>query len=97
MTIQPGLFDQAPSPGTKSAPSPDAIRLLTAATEPRTLKELMGLLGASDRTKFRTRHIRPLLADGLLAMTQPDHPRSSRQRYVITDAGRELLAKGGAR
>jgi ATP-dependent DNA helicase RecG len=40
-----------------------------------------------------------LLADGLLEMTIPDKPTSSKQRYRTTDKGRNLLAslkEGGA-
>lgn len=44
----------------------------------------MTLLGLRDRTKFRDKRLRPLLEAGLLAMTEPDKPRSSQQRYVRT-------------
>jgi ATP-dependent DNA helicase RecG len=44
----------------------------------------MSLFGWTNRTKFRDKFIRPLLDAGLLAMTEPDKPRSSRQRYVAT-------------
>lgn len=51
------------------------------------------LCGRADRTKFRNQVIRPLLEAGLLRMTIPDKPRSSRQRYKITQAGEEALAE----
>ncbi|MCU0665338.1 MAG: hypothetical protein MUC50_23800 [Myxococcota bacterium] len=44
----------------------------------------MNLRGLRDRTKFRNKHLRPLLDAGLLAMTEPEKPRSSQQRYVRT-------------
>lgn len=47
--------------------------------------------GRSDRTKFRDQVLAPLLETGLLQMTIPDKPRSSKQQYRTTDAGRQLL------
>jgi hypothetical protein len=48
--------------------------------------------GRTDRTKFRDQVIAPLLEAGLLEMTIPDKPRSSKQQYRITEAGRAALA-----
>ena len=53
----------------------------------------MALAGKSDRTKFRNQVLRPLLEEGLLEMTIPDKPRSSKQKYRLTAKGRELLAE----
>ncbi|MDP2792476.1 MAG: hypothetical protein Q8O25_00080 [Sulfurisoma sp.] len=47
----------------------------------------------------RDQVLKPMLADGLLEMTIPDKPTSSKQRYRTTDIGRNLLASlkaGGA-
>ncbi len=90
----------APSRGTKSATGGGAgmavsrhqARLLEFASESRSLREMMELLGFQDRTKFRTRFVRPLLAAGWLAMTIPEKPTSSRQRYLTTAAGSVALA-----
>jgi DNA-binding PadR family transcriptional regulator len=38
-------------------------------------------------------YLDPALVAGLIAMTRPETPRSSRQQYRLTDRGRELLAK----
>jgi ATP-dependent DNA helicase RecG len=53
---------------------------------------LMTAVGRRNRSKFRELALEPLLAKGLLAMTLPDKPRSSRQQYRITEAGRRALA-----
>jgi ATP-dependent DNA helicase RecG len=50
--------------------------------------------GRTDRTKFRDHVVRPLLDAGLLEMTIPDKPRSSRQRYRTTPVGTRLLREG---
>lgn len=87
----PGVAVDSPSEptgGTKSAPSRHQVQLLAHAREPRSLIELMHVLGRKDRTKFRTTYLKPLLDAGLLVMTVPDKPQSSRQRYVTTAAGR---------
>ena len=55
------------------------------------MPELMELCKRSNRTKFRDQVVRPLLEDGLLEMTIPDKPRSSKQRYQTTPAGEKLL------
>ncbi|RKX26407.1 MAG: ATP-dependent DNA helicase, partial [Candidatus Zixiibacteriota bacterium] len=51
----------------------------------------MGITGRSDRTKFRHQVLNPLLEAGLIEMTIPDKPRSSKQRYRLTERGRRIL------
>ena len=69
----------------RSGPSRDQVRLLEFAREERSLTELMALFGASNRTKFRNKLVRPLIDAGWLSMTIPDKPRSSKQRYISTN------------
>lgn len=77
--------------GTKWGPSRDQVEILEFAREERALVELMEHLGRSNRTKFRTQVMRPLLDAGLIEMTIPDKPQSSRQRYRTSDAGLQTL------
>jgi len=65
--------------------------VLEIAVVPRALPELMAPSGRTDRTKFRDQVLGPLLEAGLLEMTIPDKPRSSKQQYRTTKAGREVL------
>ena len=53
--------------------------------------ELMAVVGRSDRTKFRHQVLNPLIDAGLIEMTIPDKPHSSKQRYRITPAGLAVL------
>jgi len=78
--------------GTKSALSPYQVQVLELAGIPRALAELMTPSGRTDRTKFRDQVVAPLLEAGLLEMTIPDKPRSSKQQYRITEVGRAVLA-----
>jgi len=54
----------------------------------------MGLTGRSNRSKFHAKLIKPLLEAGLLEMTVPDKPTSSKQKYVTTELGRRVLRRG---
>lgn len=78
--------------GTKSALSPYQVQVLELADVPRALPEFMTPSGRTDRTKFRDQVVGPLLEAGLLEMTIPDKPRSPKQQYRTTDAGRAALA-----
>jgi ATP-dependent DNA helicase RecG len=77
--------------GTNSALSRHQVQVLEIASVPRALPELMTPSGRTDRTKFRDQVLGPLLEAGLLEMTIPDKPRSSKQQYRTTEAGREAL------
>jgi len=57
------------------------------------ITELMKITGKTDRTKFRNQVLNPLIEAGLLEMTVPDKPRSSKQKYRLTEKGRDILAK----
>ena len=47
--------------------------------------------GYAGRTRSFERRLGRMLAEGLLAMTDPAKPRSPRQRYRLTDRGRAAL------
>jgi ATP-dependent DNA helicase RecG len=65
-------------------------RIVDFADVPRSLAELMAHAGYSQRPHFVAAHMKPLLSGGVLRPTIPDKPRSSQQRYVLTDAGIQL-------
>ena len=80
--------------GTKSALSRHQVQVIEKSQDESSMKELLVLCGRADRTKFRNQVIRPLLEAGLLRMTIPEKPTSSRQRYKTTQAGEMALAEG---
>jgi ATP-dependent DNA helicase RecG len=53
----------------------------------------MKLAGRTGRTKFRNQVLRPLLDAGLIEMTIPDKPTSSKQRYRLTGEGKQILVQ----
>jgi ATP-dependent DNA helicase RecG len=48
----------------------------------------MELIGRSDPTNIRNQVLKPLLEDGLLDLTVPDKPHSSKQKYRLTEKGK---------
>ncbi len=84
-----------PRVGTKSALSRHQVEILANCLEDQSLTTLMEIAGRSDRTKFRNQVLRPLIAQGLVEMTIPDKPRSSKQRYRLTRVGIESLKRIG--
>lgn len=64
--------------------------IVLCSDTPRSLNELLTITGYKQRPFFKAHHLEPLLVGGVLRMTVPDKPRSSKQRYVLTDAGVKL-------
>jgi len=77
--------------GTKLALSRHQVEILHKCSENSMLVDIMAITGRSDRTKFRHQVLNPLLDAELIEMTIPDKPRSSKQKYRLTDAGKRLL------
>lgn len=80
--------------GTKSALSWHQVeKLLNFAVVPRTIKEIMTEMGLKDRSKFRDKYMNPLLETGLINMTIPDKPQSSKQQYYLPLKGQTVLTE----
>lgn len=74
----------------------EQITLLCKMTGDHSAVELMTFVGRSNRSKFRDQVLAPLLTLGLVEMTIPEKPSSSKQRYRLTAAGRALNAEQSA-
>ncbi len=77
--------------GTKLNLDPEELQILAFCQEPKTITELMVHMGWKHRTKFRTKYINPLINKKLLDMTIPDKPRSSKQKYQISDVILQMI------
>lgn len=77
--------------GTKLALSRHQVEILLKCHADSRLVDLMIITGRSDRTKFRHQVLNPLLKAGLIEMTIPDKPRSSKQKYRLTGKGQALI------
>ena len=60
-------------------------------------QELQARLGLRDDEHFRKAYLLPALATGLIERTIPDKPRSSKQRYRITEKGKVWLVQHGGK
>ncbi len=78
---------------TKSGPSRDQVGILHNCLSERSISELMHLRDRTNRSKFRKQMLKPLIETGLLEMTIPEKPTSSRQKYRLTEKGRDILAE----
>ncbi len=98
----PEVATVAPS-GTKSGLSRDQVgtkfeldlemsAIIDLCRNPKTVTELMKVIRWKNRTKFRQKYITPLIENDLLGMTIPEKPKSSKQRYKITELGLKLLS-----
>jgi ATP-dependent DNA helicase RecG len=86
--LKPDLFTEQVTPLTSLTDKQRA--LLKYCDVPRTMAEIMEHLKVGSRGYLKDNHVVPLLNHSLLAMTNPEKPRASNQRYVITELGAEL-------
>lgn len=75
--------------------TPEVERFLLAFSGTHTRNELQGFLALKDAENFRKTSLLPALNAGLIEMTIPDKPRSSKQQYRLTEQGRRGV--GGLR
>lgn len=89
ITSVPSLSQACP----KSVPSELAEMIMKAATSPVDMLTLMSLAGHTNRTRFRKTILQPMIDANLMELTIPDKPRSSKQRYRLSELGRELIKR----
>lgn len=73
--------------------NPQVKGLLSVVNEEMTKVEIQNQLGLSDKKYFNKNFMLPALELDLLDMTIPDKPKSSKQKYRITDLGVRLKNK----
>jgi hypothetical protein len=56
-----------------------------------TREQLMKRLTLKDTRSFRKRYLLPALSAGFIEMTQPDRPKSPKQKYRLTQQGQWVL------
>ena len=80
-----------PSRDQVEEPSRDQVKILRKCLPESNIKQLMGTLKRTNRTKFRHQVLSPLIEQGFIEMTQPNSPSSPTQKYRLTAKGQELL------
>ena len=58
------------------------IKILNFCRVPRAFSEIIKHCGFKNRTYFRNKFLNPLVQNGKLAITIPEKPNSSKQRYI---------------
>ena len=99
VTVQ--VTDQeAPQVTPQEAPqvTPQVARVLGAARSDCFFADLPAAAGLKDPVHFLKTHLEPLLFAGWIERTIPDKPHSSKQKYRLTENGRQTLDEwtGGA-
>jgi ATP-dependent DNA helicase RecG len=69
------------------------LRLIRAMEGEMRRQDMQAALGIKHQDHFRAAYLVPALEAGLLEMTSPDKPRSSRQRYRLTQQGMAFLKR----
>ena len=80
-----------PQVGPESVPSAAQVQVLELAGVARSLPDLMAPSGARNEAEFRDQVVALLLKAGLFEMTVPDKPRSSKEQFRTTEAGRAAV------
>ena len=75
---------------TEVATEEKLLAALEGEMSKRALKEALAL---KNDEHFRKAYLNPALEQGLIEMTIPDKPRSSRQRYRVTEKGKAFLKR----
>ena len=89
------MIISVPEFGTKiKVPSvtPEVKKLLNIMQGEISRGDLLAALGLKDEKHFRQLYQQAGITMGLIEMTIPDKPRSSKQKYRLTEKGRMLLA-----
>ncbi len=77
----------------ESVPPETARKIIRASKDAISLTDLMALLKQTNRTRFRRSTINPLIEAGLISMTIPDKPTSSKQEYKATERALGLIER----
>ena len=67
------------------------VGVLALCGQPTSFGQLMEFFQHKNRTRFRENYLNPLKQLGFLALTKPDAPNASDNKYVTTEQGRAFL------
>jgi len=90
---QTGGKSMAGKPEVTPEVTPEVARMLRVLEREMNRTEIMNALGLNDEKHFREHYQQTAVAAGLIEMTIPDKPRSSKQRYRLTAPGKAARAK----
>lgn len=73
--------------------TPEVMKMLSVLQGEMRRGEIMAALGLKDEKHFREHYQQAGISLGVIEMTIPDKPKSSKQRYRLTEQGEALLAE----
>ena len=71
--------------GTKKGLSQDHLKVLKNCKNESSAIELMEILNRTNKSKFKSAIINPLIENGYFELTNPDKPKSPTQKYRLTN------------
>ena len=77
--------------------TPQVARVLEGASPACSFAELQAAARLKDRVHFLKTHLEPLLLAGWIERTIPDKPRSSKQKYRLTEKGKRRFRPEGSK
>lgn len=91
LSLAPENAIMSSSPQVPPQVPPQVIKLLKVCAGELSRTELQDRLGLVDRENFRKEYLKPALESGVIEMTIPDKPRSSHQKYRLSESGNKVL------
>lgn len=73
--------------------TPEVKRVIKCILGEMSRQEIKNLLRLKDDEHFRKSYLNPALSSGMIEMTISEKPRSSKQKYRITDLGKKVVKK----
>ena len=72
--------------------TPQVEKVLSAiGTQTLSTKEIMCVIGLKDKSNFLELYLYPAIRQNLVEPIYPENPKHPRQKYRLTDKGKELL------
>ena len=82
------------APEVTTEVTPEVLKMLKQMSGEMLRRDLQLCMQLKDDEHFRKAYLLPALQNGLIEMTIPDKPRSSRQKYRLTKKGQQLVRRG---
>lgn len=89
--LSPGQVTEVVADEVTEVVTDEVERLLFVIQDEMKRKEIQDALGLKHEVHFREAYLIPSIEKGLLEMTIPDKPTSSKQKYRLTQKGEALL------
>ena len=79
-------------PHSRPTVTPQVEKVLSAiGTQTLSTKEIMCVIGLKDKSNFLELYLYPAIRQNLVEPIYPENPKHPRQKYRLTDKGKELL------